>query len=281
MCGDTSSSKKIMMKKIFFSVLIVCLIAPACWASKASDVKKGNRLFEQEDYAASLEKYQKVLEKDPNLDIANFNAGAASYKSGQFEKAIDFFRQSLLGETEGLKRKAYYNLGNSLYRHGIGFEESNLPLAVEKLEEALKEYEKARDADLSDDDVHNNYEFVSKELERLKKKLEQQQQEDQQNSMNDQQEQGNQDQKNENQQQEGEQQQNQNQQGTDEQAADQQQGASGQAQGAQQNAQPSQEDMSQKEARRFLMNYQMTEEPKEMLPMHPRNIQYREVEKDW
>ena len=69
--------------------LTASVAAPAAAQSTRKDLKAGNKLFEQENYRASLPYYERVLAKDPNNAKALFNAGIA-YMAFDKEKASDY-----------------------------------------------------------------------------------------------------------------------------------------------------------------------------------------------
>lgn len=79
--------------------------------------------------------------------------GNALYLKGEFEKAIQLYRDALLHKVEDLtKAKIHYNLGNTYYRSG-------------ELEKALKEYREALRLNPTDKDAKFNLEVVLRALE--------------------------------------------------------------------------------------------------------------------
>ena len=69
--------------------LTASVAAPAAAQSARKDLKAGNKLFEQENFRASIPYYERVLAKDPNNAKALFNAGIA-YMAFDKEKASDY-----------------------------------------------------------------------------------------------------------------------------------------------------------------------------------------------
>ena len=63
--------------------------SPALAQSTRKDLKTGNKLFDLENYRASIPYYERVLAKDPNNATALFRAGVA-YLSFDKEKASDY-----------------------------------------------------------------------------------------------------------------------------------------------------------------------------------------------
>jgi len=109
-----------------------------------SDIRlwEGNRSYRAQDYGEALKQYQKADPKDPKT---RFNAGTALYQLGDIEGAEELFE----GVTDpdhtpkGMAPKAYYNLGNSLYRQ-------------KRLPESAEAYKRCLLLDPSDDDCRHN-----------------------------------------------------------------------------------------------------------------------------
>lgn len=284
-----NDEKKEILKKVIF-VSALCALGH-CTAVEAvsprRNVKEGNLLYKQGDYAASKEKYSEALEKVPESDIINFNLGTVLYKDEDYEKAIDHLQKSLLSEDDGLKKGAYYNLGNALYKFGVLNEENDISDAISTLEKSLSQYERAMEME-EDDDAKHNYEFVKKELARLQIKQQQQQGQGQQKKSDeskdqegegDQQQQQRQQQKGDEQQEQGKDQREQ--QGQDEQPQNQQEKEDqgrGQSEEEDYNKQKESggqpqdaQELTQEEARMLLESYQQAEEPQGLLNVHPKS----------
>jgi len=296
--------KEVFKAAVVLSVFCVmghCVAVEA--ASPKRSVKEGNLLYQKGDYAASREKYAEALKKIPESDIINFNLGTALYKDEDYEKAADHLQKALLSENDELKKGAYYNLGNALYKSGIMHEEDDISLAISSLEKSLSQYERALAID-KDDDAQHNYEYVKEELKRLKVKQQQQKQQKQQQ----QQDQGQSDQsdKSEGQESESDQQQQRQQQEDQQQQQDEaQQGQPEQDEPSQEQQEKSDQDrgqstkedyngqqesgarsqdaqeLTQEEARMLLESYQQAEEPQGLLNVFPESKGMRPVLKDW
>lgn len=136
-------------------------------------VHQGNRLYRQGQFTESLKMYEDALNKEPESDIANFNAGTALYKEKHYDEAIGHFQKAILSDDASLRERAYYNLGNSFYKSGIGREKSDIAAAVTSLRESLRHLASALALDKKDQDAQYNYDFVNKELERLREEQQQ------------------------------------------------------------------------------------------------------------
>lgn len=282
-----------MMMRLFLAALLLFLLtSQAAASSKGRDVKEGNALYIEGDYAGSIEKYNQALEKDPESDIINFDIGTAYYKKGKYGDAISNLQKSLLSEDDELKEKTHYNMGNAYYQSGITREEEDIDTAIAALELSLSHFENALKMDDKDTDAEYNYDFVRQELVRLQEKRKQQEQQRQKNQEGQEgQKTGEEQQAQEGQQGEEGQEQQQAQEGQEEQEGQQaqegeeeQEGEEGQ--GAEQ-AQEGEEDqpqgqaMSKKEAQMLLDNYQQNEEPQGLLNFIKHKGRETPVLKDW
>lgn len=196
------------------AALLLLAAMPAQAQSGLDDFQNGN-------YEKASEAFQEGLKTQPGSHKLQFNAGAAAYKTGDFENAVTHFTDALLAGDRQLKEDASYNLANALVRKGEAATEAeakktNWKSAIEHYEETLRlnpENKKAQD----------NLEITKKLLEDLEKQQPQQdQQNDQQQDQNkDQQDQKDQEQQKNDQQQDGDS--SQDKQEKDQQEKDQQQ----------------------------------------------------------
>ncbi len=153
--------------------------------------------------------------RDPQAPVAEYNAGTAAYRSGQFPQAAQSFQKSITHSLSddpkrlAVQEDAYYNLGNTLYRSGQKTEHSSPQETLQKWNEAVKAYDTALQMRADDADSKFNRDLVKRKIDALK------QQQNQQN-------QGNQKNKNQNQNQDKNQSQNQGQKQDPNQKQDQQ-----------------------------------------------------------
>lgn len=173
--SSRTQNKISRLKSAGFFLFIAALVFPhpGQAASVKESVRQGNRLYGQGKFVDSLKRYQDALNKEPESDIVNFNAGTALYKQRQYEEAIDHFQKAILSDDASLRERAYYNLGNSFYKSGIGREKSDIAAAVTSLRESLRHLASALALDKKDQDAQYNYDFVNKELERLREEQQQ------------------------------------------------------------------------------------------------------------
>jgi len=138
-------------------VWIVCLLITgmACnvtYAQERKMVKEGNKLYENKDYKAAAEAYQKALQKNPSYTPGLFNLGNSLYQQKQFEQArkvLDATAKSSK-EKDG-KAAANYNIGNTYMQE-------------QKWQEAVDAYKKALRNNPQDADAKYNLSYALSKL---------------------------------------------------------------------------------------------------------------------
>ncbi|MFC7336413.1 VWA domain-containing protein [Haloferula chungangensis] len=115
--------------------------------------------------------------------VADYNEGTTAYENGEYEAATEKLKASLSTSDLEVQGKAYYNLGNSLYRVGQGLMQEDPKKTIESWEKSVKAFEDALALNEADEDAEFNRDFVKKKLEELKEQQpqEQENQNEQQN----------------------------------------------------------------------------------------------------
>ena len=157
------------------TALGLLLLAPAALATPPD----ARRAMEQDDFGSALRLYEKLLEDSPEDARLHYNAGAAAYGAGDFEKARSHFNSTLASPKTPLplQQRAFYNLGNAMFR--LGETTDNPDDKAKQWIGALKKYEGALDLledNTDDEDARFNTDVVKKRLEQLKQQQQQQQQ---------------------------------------------------------------------------------------------------------
>lgn len=118
--------------------------------------------------------------------VGTYNDATQHYRAGEFEAAAKGYTSTLQTRDIALQERAYYDLGNSLYRQG----QATLPNAVgqtrELYQQAITAYESALALDEQDADAKYNRDFVRAQLEKLEQQREQDQSQSTKNDKNDQ-----------------------------------------------------------------------------------------------
>jgi Ca-activated chloride channel family protein len=124
------------------------------------------REYKAGQYEQALKEYDRLLERkgeDPRL---HFNAGAAAYRSRQFEEAAKQFNEALASPDLKLQELAYYNRGNTLFH--LGEKNADVNQRIQVWEKSLQDYQSTLKLNSKDADARFNYEFVKRKIEELK-----------------------------------------------------------------------------------------------------------------
>ena len=205
------------------------LLAPALAGAQAGRgaVEAGNRLYAEGRFDEAHEQYLEALRAAPDSPIVPFNNGNALYRTDEFQRAMEAYRQAAESGDPAVEAQAWYNLGNALYRQ-------------QQLQPALEAYKQALRRDPADVDAKHNLELT---LEQLEQQPQQQQPSDESDESDENQ---NQEQPSEPQEQQGQdQQEQQEQQEQDQQEQDQQGQQEQEQQGQDQQEQQGQDQQEQ------------------------------------
>ncbi len=161
------------MKYIISLLLaIVTLSVSAQELPERGEVRRGNKAYLQEDYAAASESYIKAMTYSPSSFEPRFNLGNALLKGEKVEESEKLFTQiaadSLLNDKD--RAEAYFNLGNTQFQQ-------------QKLQEALESYKNSMRFDSEDQEAKYNYAYTKALLEQ-DDQSEDQQQDDQNEDQN-------------------------------------------------------------------------------------------------
>ena len=136
-----------MKIKIFnFTILAMSfLLLAGCRVSFSDDaqteINNANRLSNKGKYVEALTLYRDLLNRYPDSDIINYNAGIIYYRKKEFLKAIPFFTKALATEDGVIEQNALFSIGNCYYRLSEMNEKTDLPNSIILCKNALKYYE--------------------------------------------------------------------------------------------------------------------------------------------
>ncbi len=150
---------------------------------RAASTATAEESYKSGQYQAALEHYREAAQSQPDRSDLQFNRGDAAYKAGEYSEAEEAFRKSLETPDLGLQEKSYYNLGNSQFKHGEAMESADKKKTIDMWEQALKSYESSMKLEKTADAKHN-YDVVKERLEQLKQQQQQQQQQQKQDKDN-------------------------------------------------------------------------------------------------
>lgn len=155
----------------FWQTAIVFLLAGnSLIAASASSARNH---YDRNEFSEAYQEYRELQEQDPDDPRLKFNAGAAAYESGRFGDAIQQFKESLRTTELDLQQQGYYNVANSMYRHGVGELQANqndMDVAIDLWTEAVNNFKSAIQLNPQDQKALHNKAFVEQKLAELKKK---------------------------------------------------------------------------------------------------------------
>ncbi len=145
------------MRKLLIIIITPLLIS---WIDPFRDeISRGNANYHNKKYEESLKNYEKSSDYAPDkksrASLA-FNRGDARFKLGEYDKAVENFRQSLESEDPDVQKKAFLNMGNSY-------------LQMKKYDEAVEAYVNALKIDPGYEKAKKNLEYMLKKKDQKDK----------------------------------------------------------------------------------------------------------------
>ena len=113
-----------MRDKCIICFLILLSVVLVGWIGGwTRALKSGNKAYTSGDYHVAKIAFREAALQKPDSPLAHYNLGTALYRNGQFNEAIEAFRESLSKhnqKAEATLRLAhiYYNLGNAEFKRG-------------------------------------------------------------------------------------------------------------------------------------------------------------------
>ena len=165
-------------------LLFLAILTGGIPGSQADTERDAQRHFQEKRYESALNIYRLLARENPDIPRLAYNAGAAAYRAEDMEEAKkQFANASHSPENLELQQKAYYNLGNTLFR--TGETAANPEQKITAWKQSIQSYQHAISLDETDQNAQENLDFVKGRLEELQQ---QQNQEQQQNKENENQE---------------------------------------------------------------------------------------------
>ncbi len=183
-----------VMRELLLSILLMVATTLGVAAQnmpERGEIRRGNRLFDKEEWQPAIESYTDAITHSPTSVEANYNLGNAYQKAEDFAKAEAVMTMlsadSLLSAQD--RADVFYNLGNSQFHQ-------------QKYKEALESYKSSMRLNHADTMAKYNYAYTKLMLQQQQENQDNENQDDQQND--DEQQQQQQDGQDEQQQQQGE-----------------------------------------------------------------------------
>lgn len=144
------------------AALMVGLIAISAEAKN-----RGVEAYERHDFPNALREFSEQLKLQPESPELHFNRGSAAYKTGDLEQALSAFSKAVTSPDPGVRARAAYNMGNTLFQRGLKQQEKEAK--IQEWKNALQQYEEALKVDPKDADTIYNRDLVRRLLEELEK----------------------------------------------------------------------------------------------------------------
>jgi len=163
--GSTSAAPAVVTAVLI--LFVWPMIASASPESAMSDYKAGKFVEAQKEFERLA-----AADKKGNLRLV-FNAGDAAYRATNYDDALKDYVAALASQDVKLQEKAYFNIGNVLYRQGqakLNPEKGDLDLDAvqEQWQQAIKSFQNAVTLDAKDLDAAHNLEYAQKSVAMIK-----------------------------------------------------------------------------------------------------------------
>ena len=146
------------------TALLLILARPAFGAASA-----GLNLYRDGKYSDAYKSFQQDLQKHPDSSQKQriqFDSGAAAFKMGDYNKALQAFSDALLSSDPKLQENSHFNLGRTLEERADA-DQSN-DKALRDLTDAASHYQSTLELNPKNEAAKANLEEVKKKIERLK-----------------------------------------------------------------------------------------------------------------
>src|SRR6266404_3278336 len=140
------------------------------FARPAFGAATGLNLYREGKYNDAYKSFQEDLQSHPDSsqkDKIEFDAGAAAFKMGDYNKALQSFSNALLSSDKGLQENSHFNLGRTL-EDRADMDQTN-ETTLKDLTDAASHYESTLRLNPKNEAAKANLEEVKKKIERLKR----------------------------------------------------------------------------------------------------------------
>src|SRR5437016_3100968 len=140
---------------------------PCSGAAMVEDGSAGDRA--DSSFRDACKSFQEDLQSHPDSsqkEKIEFDAGAAAFKMGDYNKALQSFSNALLSSDKGLQENSHFNLGRTL-EDRADMDQTN-ETTLKDLTDAASHYESTLRLNPKNEAAKANLEEVKKKIERLK-----------------------------------------------------------------------------------------------------------------
>src|SRR5260370_4715846 len=139
------------------------------FASPALGAASGLNLYREGKYNDAYKSFEEELRTHPDSsqkEKIEFDAGAAAFKMGDYNKALQSFSDSLLSSDKALQENSHFNLGRTL-EDRADMDETN-DNTLKDLTDAASHYESTLRLNPKNEAAKANLDEVRKKIERCK-----------------------------------------------------------------------------------------------------------------
>ncbi|MDR1199754.1 MAG: tetratricopeptide repeat protein [Prevotellaceae bacterium] len=158
------------MKRISAILLLVFAISNT-YSQKVperSDIRKGNKLYSQNNYADAETAYRRGLQKNQESKNAKYNLANAIYRQERYEDAAKRYKELAKTQIDSVQPpQSYHNLGNAMLKQAIKDKETqgqHVAANQEQLKESIDAYKKALKLNPDDMETKSNLAYAQKLL---------------------------------------------------------------------------------------------------------------------
>ncbi|MDR0755206.1 MAG: tetratricopeptide repeat protein [Prevotellaceae bacterium] len=158
------------MKKISLIILFVFAISDL-YSQKTperSDMRKGNRFYNQNNYTDAETSYRRGLQKNPESKNAKYNLANSIYRQERYEEAAKLYKELAQIKIDSTQPpQTYHNLGNTMLKQAIKDKETqgqHVAASQEQLKESIEAYKKALKLNPDDMETKSNLAYAQKLL---------------------------------------------------------------------------------------------------------------------
>ena len=130
--------------------------------------------YNQGDFDKALENFREELKHEPDSPRINFNLGDANYRLQKYDEAFEAYSKAMVSSDPVLQEEAYYNAGNSLFMEGNHAQD--LEQQLSNYYDARYQYNQALNRNPGDEQAKKNLRLLEERIKDTEKQKEEEQQ---------------------------------------------------------------------------------------------------------
>ena len=164
--GKASTRSKPQAAGAVTASLVALLLFLAATEAAHASTPAALREYGSGNFQSAQAEFEMLLLKKPGDARLHFNAGTAAFQSTNYTVALAHLNAALTNADVNLQQRAYYNIGNTLFR--LGEASDAFAEKQKQWEQALKNYQNAVALRTNDVDAVFNVRFVNYKLAELR-----------------------------------------------------------------------------------------------------------------